>query len=123
MEDLFHNLVSNSIKYNDSPVVEIDVKMSREKKNNINYIKLEFLDNGIGISDKRKGTIFKEEYVKDISTKGLGIGLTLVKKIVGSYEGEIWVEDRIKGDYKQGSNFIILIPEAVSSSLFTEGSF
>ena len=74
MEDLFHNLVSNSIKYNDSPVVEIDVKMSREKKNNINYIKLEFLDNGIGIPDIRKDAIFKEEYVKDISSKGLGIG-------------------------------------------------
>ncbi len=59
--------------------------------NRTNYIKLEFLDNGIGIPDIRKDTIFKEEYVKDISSKGLGIGLTLVKKIVESYEGEIWV--------------------------------
>jgi signal transduction histidine kinase len=43
----------------------------------------------------------------------LGIGLTLVKKIIGSYGGEIWIEDRIKGDYTQGSNFIVLIPEAL----------
>ncbi len=111
--DLFNNLFNNSIKYNDSRVVEIDVKMSREKKNNTNYIKLEFLDNGIGIPDKRKETLFEKEYVKDISSKGLGIGLTLVKKIVESYRGEIWVEDRIKGDYRQGTNFIVLIPEAL----------
>jgi len=113
LEDLFNNLFSNSIKYNDNPVIEIDIKMSRVKKNNINYIQLEFLDNGFGIQDIRKDTIFQEEYVKDISSKGLGIGLTLVKKIMESYEGEIWVEDRIKGDHKQGVNFIVLIPEAV----------
>ncbi|KKK40714.1 MAG: Signal transduction histidine kinase, partial [Candidatus Lokiarchaeum sp. GC14_75] len=110
--DLFNNLLNNSIKYNESHVVEIDVKMSKEKKNNTNYIKLEFLDNGIGIPDKRKETLFEKEYSKDIASKGLGIGLTLVKKIVDSYRGEIWVEDRIKGDYSQGSNFIVLIPEA-----------
>ena len=110
--DLFNNLLNNSIKYNESHVVEIDVKMSKEKKINTNYIRLEFLDNGIGIPDKRKETLFEKEYSKDIASKGLGIGLTLVKKIVESYRGEIWVEDRIKGDYSQGSNFIVLIPEA-----------
>ncbi|MHA2008639.1 MAG: ATP-binding protein [Promethearchaeota archaeon] len=67
----------------------------------------------MGILNERKNTIFEKEYVKDISSKGLGIGLTLVKKIIGSYGGEIWIEDRIKGDYTQGSNFIVLIPEAL----------
>ena len=71
---------------------------------------MEFSDNGIGISNDRKITLFEKKHVKDISTKGLGIGLTLVKKIVERYNGEIWVEDRIEGDYKQGSNFIVLIP-------------
>ena len=33
-----------------------------------------------------------------------------VKKIIDSYEGKIWVEDRVKGDYRKGCNFIILIP-------------
>jgi len=111
--DLFSNLLNNSIKYNDSQVVEIDIKAAKEKKNNTNYIKLEFLDNGIGIQDKRKETLFEKDYVKDISSKGLGIGLTLVKKIVESYRGEIWVEDRIEGDYRLGTNFIVLIPEAL----------
>lgn len=42
----------------------------------------------------------------------MGLGLSLVKKIINSYNGKIWVEDRFKGDFKKGSNFIFLIPEA-----------
>jgi signal transduction histidine kinase len=51
--------------------------------------------------------------IKFIKIKGMGFGLSLIKKIIDSYYGEIWVEDRIKGDYTQGSNFVFLISEAI----------
>ncbi|MHA2281586.1 MAG: hypothetical protein ACXAC5_12135 [Promethearchaeota archaeon] len=44
-------------------------------------------------------------------SKGMGIGLSLVSKILKIFKGEIRVEDKIKGDYSKGSNFIILLPE------------
>jgi len=43
--------------------------------------------------------------------RGMGLGLSLVKKIIESYHGQIWVEDRVKGDSTRGSNFVLLIPE------------
>ncbi len=41
----------------------------------------------------------------------MGIGLSLVKKIIESYHGKIWVKNRIENDYRQGIYFIIVILE------------
>ena len=113
LEDLFENILVNAIKYNENPTVEILVKISKEKKEIINYLKMEFLDNGIGIDDSRKNFVFQRGYSEEKSVHGMGLGLSLVKKIIDTYNGKIWVEDRIKGDYKKGSNFILLIPEVL----------
>jgi len=110
--DVFDNLLINAVNYNDNPKVEISIKISRMPTETINCIKFEIKDNGIGISDKRKEVIFQEGFSKEKGTKGMGFGLTLVKKIIESYKGEIWIEDRVKGDYSQGSNVVFLIPEA-----------
>ncbi len=111
LSDLFENILINAEKYNDNPNVEINIKISKELNHEINYVKIEIKDNGIGIPNDRKERIFKEGYNKEKYSKGMGFGLSLVKKIIDNYNGKIWVEDKVPGDYSQGSNFIILIPE------------
>jgi len=113
LEDVFENIMINAIRYNENSSVEIIIKISKEQREGINYIKMEFLDNGIGIDDNRKKTIFLRESSKDKSIHGMGLGLSLVKKIVNIFNGKIWVEDKVKGDYSKGSNFILLIPEVI----------
>jgi PAS domain S-box-containing protein len=109
--DVFENILHNAIKYNRKPEVKIQVNFSKEKKDGKNYLKIEFLDNGIGILDESKELIFQKGYNRNTKIRGMGIGLSLVKKIVESFRGEIWVQNRVNDDYEQGSNFIILIPE------------
>jgi PAS domain S-box-containing protein len=109
--DVFENILINSIRHNRNPSVEITVRISRAQKNSVNYLKMEFQDNGKGIPNTRKETIFQRGYTEKKSVHGTGLGLSLVKRIIKSYNGEIWVEDRIKGDHLKGSNFILLIPE------------
>jgi signal transduction histidine kinase len=92
--------------------VKIIVKISKENEKNQNFIKFEFVDNGIGVPDKSKEAIFQKGYKKDSKVRGLGMGLSLVKKIVEIYNGKIWIEDNVKSDHSQGSNFVLLIPEA-----------
>lgn len=112
LADVFENLLINATKYNDNSTIEILIKISKEQKDNINYIRIDFTDNGIGIEDARKEVIFLRAYNKDKSISGLGLGLSLVKKIIETYNGQIWVENRIEGDHSKGSNFVILLQEA-----------
>jgi len=111
--DIFENILINAIKHNINPFVEVFVRISKEQQDLENLIKFEFIDNGIGISDGMKEKIFLGGYRENKSVSGMGLGLSLVKKIIANYNGQIWVEDRVKGDHTKGSNFIILIPIAI----------
>jgi len=111
LADIFENILVNAVKYNDNTAPEISIKISKAELSEVNYVKLEFKDNGIGIQNFKKEKVFLEGYKDLKGEKGMGIGLSLITKIINLYKGKIWVEDRIQGDYSKGSNFIVLIPE------------
>ncbi len=108
MEDVISNLLHNAVKFNrqEKVIIEIMHNLSEDKK----YWKIEFKDNGSGISDRMKEKIFGRLQRGDESIGGSGIGLTLVRQIVEKYGGKVWVEDRIKGDSTKGSNFVVFLP-------------
>ncbi len=109
--DIFENILINAVKYTHHFPVEIKIKVSKLQKDGLKLVKFEFEDSGIGISDADKGNIFQRVYNIDRTISGMGIGLSLVRKILTTYKGQIWIEDKVKGDYSKGSNFVVLIPE------------
>ena len=111
--NIFKNLLINSIQHNTNPTKEINIKVSKETKNETEFIKFEFIDNGIGIPDSMKINIFQRGYIKDkIQVSGIGLGLLLIKKILEGFKGSIKIKDKIEGDFSKGSDFIVLLPEA-----------
>ena len=108
--EVFENLLVNAVLHNLNHSVNVTIQITQIMKKDQDYIKLQFIDNGIGITDDRKEWIFNNSFLKHKHGKGMGFGLSLVKEIIDSYGGFIWVENRIKGDYSKGSNFVILIP-------------
>jgi PAS domain S-box-containing protein len=112
LQDVFENILHNAVKHNKNSIIEIQVNILKEVQDKINFIRLEFIDNGLGIPDAQKLTIFQKGTLESSSFNRLGLGLSLVKKLVESYQGKIWVEDRVKENHKKGSKFIILIKEA-----------
>ncbi|MFX1390975.1 MAG: PAS domain S-box protein [Promethearchaeota archaeon] len=113
LRDVFENIISNAIRHNINPLIQISIKISRKYYNESKFIKIEFLDNGQGIPDSMKHSIFNRQYKREKIPSGIGLGLLLVKKILKTYKAEIKVEDRVKGDCTKGSNFIIKIPESI----------
>jgi PAS domain S-box-containing protein len=110
--DVFQNILYNAVKHNKNSPVDIDVIVNDEVIEGTTYVKLQFVDNGLGIPDPQKTTIFQRGTVESKSFNRLGLGLSLVKKLVETYNGQIWVEDKVKGDPTKGTNFIILIEQS-----------
>lgn len=107
---VFENLFYNSITFNDNLEVKIEIKLSIINEKNHGVLKLEFHDNGRGIPDSKKKSIFLRGFLEDRTVSGLGLGLSLVKVILDRYNATIQVEDnKIEGKSK-GSNFIIKFP-------------
>ncbi|MFX1567653.1 MAG: PAS domain S-box protein [Promethearchaeota archaeon] len=109
--EVFQNIFINAIVFNDNPEVVINVIITIETEDNKSYIKIQFIDNGIGIEDDRKEIVFQRTENMDKQITGLGLGLSLSKKIIEAYNGRIWVEDKVEGNYEEGSKFIIFIPK------------
>ncbi|MBN1800454.1 MAG: PAS domain S-box protein [Candidatus Lokiarchaeota archaeon] len=118
LREIFDNILLNAVKYTSEPKVFIEIKLEKDMWKNQDAIKLQFIDNGRGIPDQLKQKIFQRTYQESNSlegTRGMGLGLSLVKKIVETYEGEIWVEDKISGNYSKGSNFVLRFFEYIDN--------
>lgn len=105
MEQLFSNLISNSLKYSDkTPVITITYK----KNDDDGTITITFSDNGIGFEEKYSEQIFKlfQRLHGKNDYAGTGIGLSICKKIVELHKGSISAES-IPG---KGAIFNIILP-------------
>jgi PAS domain S-box-containing protein len=102
------NIINNAIKYENGNEISMDIahSISEDKR----FWKLEFKDYGPGVPDNLKDRIFHDFEIGNEINHGSGLGLALVKEIVIRSGGKVWVEDRIEGDFSQGSNFVLLLP-------------
>ncbi|MEH2174356.1 ATP-binding protein [Nostoc sp.] len=98
INELFSNLISNAIKYNDKPKkwVEIGfIEGNGENKVVSTSVTFYVRDNGIGIPQEHLDKIFqifRRLHGRDDFGGGTGVGLTIARKIVERHGGRIWVE-------------------------------
>jgi signal transduction histidine kinase len=89
LRQLFHNLVSNAVKFRGKEAPAILVSAHQENDEWVISIR----DNGIGIEPEHKGRIF--EIFQRLNPRGYpgsGMGLAICKRIIESHGGKIWVE-------------------------------
>ena len=99
---VFSNLISNALQAMNSGGSLVVSLESRD-----GWAIAEFRDTGIGIDSKRIPTLF-EDFVTTKS-RGLGLGLAIIKKMVAAHKGIIEVES----DLGVGSCFRIKIPQII----------
>ncbi|HOP12845.1 MAG: hybrid sensor histidine kinase/response regulator [Lentimicrobium sp.] len=105
IEIIFNNLISNAVKYNKQGG-RVDIFIHKDN----NKIRLQVADSGIGMTEEEKSTLFQDFVrIKNPKTKhitGSGLGLSILKKIVEMYHGDIDVESIPD----QGTTFTITLP-------------
>jgi two-component system, LuxR family, sensor kinase FixL len=111
MEQLFQNLISNSLKYHQSgipPVINI-----YSKQTNKNELEIYFEDNGIGFEEKYSDRIFQpfQRLHGRSQFSGTGIGLAICQKIIDRHGGSI----KVKSAPNKGSTFIIIFQTSRSA--------
>ncbi len=92
--EIFHNLVTNAVKYNDKPQKWVEIGSSPAAEPGapeVFYVR----DNGIGIRERHLQAVFKmfkRLHGRDQYGGGTGVGLTIARRIVERHGGRIWVE-------------------------------
>ena len=100
-KQLFQNLISNAINHNDKTEGFVDINYSDE---NTHY-KFEIEDNGMGIEKKYYEKIFEMFQSLHDCKESTGVGLSIVKKIINLYKGDIWLES----EFGKGTTFYFTI--------------
>jgi PAS domain S-box-containing protein len=105
LEQVFQNLLSNAIKYTDKPQGLIRVGCSEEG----GCWKFGVSDNGPGIEEKDRERVFQlfQTLKSRDQCDSTGVGLAVVKKIVETYGGRVWVESNVG----EGSTFYFTLPK------------
>lgn len=108
IEEVFSNLIDNSIKYSKE---RVDIRILSSKNDLYSIIKI--YDNGLGISEKDQRSIFNKyeraaagSRSRRKKASGFGLGLNFVQQVIEAHKGKIFVNS-IEGEFTE---FIIYLP-------------
>ena len=108
------NLINNSIKFTPRGTVTTSVEVKRANKEEV-LISFRVKDNGRGMTEEQASKIFEEYQQNRLSDnrlhKGVGLGLSIVKRLVDQMGGEIKVDSFLN----YGTTFIVDIPFTIDN--------
>lgn len=104
LEEVFSNLISNSVKYRDREKEKLEITIAQRHFDSQEEIV--YRDNGQGVEEGILGHIFEMAYTST-PREGYGFGLPIVQKIIEAHGGHIRAESGGKG---KGMTFIITLP-------------
>ncbi|WP_299826576.1 ATP-binding protein [uncultured Pontibacter sp.] len=100
VRSIIYNLLSNAIKYQ-KPGIAPEITITTQKCGK--YILLKVSDNGLGIAENEKQSIFNRYTRLHDTVEGTGIGLFIVKGMVENMGGKIEVESKVG----EGATFMV----------------
>lgn len=106
MNMIFQNLLSNAVKYaNENTTIKVVGKLVKGE------LVISFTDHGIGIPKSQQNKIFtklfRADNAKTVDTGGVGLGLYILKSVIGAVGGRVWFKSR----ERVGTTFFVALPK------------
>ena len=102
LEKILSQLMKNALKFTNNGNVELKV---RERAGN-GGIEFSVTDTGIGIAEENQERVFERFYKVDAFKQGLGLGLTMSRKMAELLDGSLEIDK----EYKKGARFVLVLP-------------
>lgn len=108
IKEVFKNLISNAVKFNDKPHPVVEIAWERAGQRADDDYRFTVSDNGIGIDPKYQDKVFQlfQRLERRENYPGSGAGLTICKKIIESHGGSIGLES----EPGKGTTFWFTLP-------------
>ena len=102
MMQVMSNLVNNAVKFTKEGSIELNCRQSDD----LSKVIITLTDTGCGISKEEQEKIFDQFYKSDAFQQGIGLGLTVSKKIAQKLGGDLTIDD----SYTNGARFVLTLP-------------
>jgi len=102
---VLHNLISNAVKYS-APTSSVGIDVTRTTNGSA---RIAVTDHGIGIAPEERARLFEPFHRTSRArehTAGIGLGLSVAKRIIEGHGGHIEVESEVG----RGSTFAVVLP-------------
>ncbi len=108
INQVFMNLITNGVQavklkyYPKAVQKKVTIRTWQENE----FVKISIKDNGIGMTDEVKSKIFEPFFTTKDVGEGTGLGMSIVKSIIDSHEGYIFIQSA----QGEGTEFIVTLP-------------
>jgi phosphoserine phosphatase RsbU/P len=123
LELLFFHLIDNAIQFQDksrklliqisSTTVDENIyRVTTDKYKFTEHVRIQFTDNGVGFENEYRDYVLELLNKLNPVTEGLGMGLSLIKKIVDNHSGSLTIESK----QDTGTSFVVILPARIDRS-------
>ena len=102
IERILIHLLGNAFKFTERGSVELSIRPTADGEN----VEFAVTDTGIGVAAEQQEKIFEHFYKVDQFKQGMGIGLSMARKVANGLGGSL----NIDPTYKDGARFVLVIP-------------
>ena len=103
VEKILHHLLDNAVKFTQKGTITLSTYLDKAS----NKVCFSITDTGCGIKEGDEERIFEHFYKSDVYKEGVGLGLSLARKIARKLGGDVILDKH----YKEGCRFILKLPK------------